>query len=306
MDFVTIETKIMSVLLSWAPDLMSCPLSVTSRSFNQNLPILGTAGQEGDPRKESCFQMCKLTCCPVITIKSFTAIITIVDIAMFIVTLSFGLQTGGLTEFLTPQIETLRNFGDRYVPLIIGKYQIWRFLTPVFLHGNFLHIFFNSFSQLIFGSQVEVMLGTKLFVVLYFLCGVGGNVFGALFSAGDAVGASTSIVGLLGVFIAFVIVNWKRLDGNMKCFMLCMVFFIILMNLTFGMGNSKKQSTIDHFGHLGGLLTGTFVAMVLIKPQGGAPLLYEKRVKLIGYCLSGFFFVLCFSLFYLVVYKGKY
>jgi len=267
--------------------------------------FLGTAGQQGDPRKESCFQMCKLTCCPVITIKSFTAIITIVDIAMFIVTLCFGMQTGGTTEFLTPRMDTLRTFGARIVPDIIQKYQIWRFLTPVFLHANFLHIFFNCFSQLIFGSQVEVMLGTKLFVVLYFLCGVGGNVFGALFEAGPAVGASTSIVGLLGVFIAFVIVNWKKLDSQMKCFMLCMVFFIIMINLVFSIGPSDKQSAVDNYGHLGGLITGIFAGMVLVQAQGAATL-YEKRVKIIGQCLTVFFFVLCFCLFYLVVYKGKY
>jgi len=269
------------------------------------MPFISTAGQQGDPRKESCFQMCKLTCCPVITIKSFTAIITIVDIVMFIVTLCFGIVRGGETEFLTPKMDTLILFGDRNVFYIITKYQVWRFLTPVFLHANFLHIFFNCFSQLIFGSQVEVMLGTKLFVVLYFLCGVGGNVFGGLFEAGDAVGASTAIVGLLGVFIAFVIVNWKKLDSQMKCFMLCMVFFIIIINLVFSVGPSSKESAVDNYGHLGGLLTGTFAGMFLVKPQGGATL-YEKRVKIIGQCLTVFFFVLCFCLFYLVVYKGKY
>lgn len=265
------------------------------------MPFISTVSQEGDPRKESCFQMCKLTCCPTITFKSFTAIITIVDIVMFIVTLAFGMQTGGRTEFLSPTIDTLVKFGGRTVYDIVARYQVWRFITPVFLHANFLHIFFNCFSQLIFGSQVEVMLGTKRFIVFYFLCALGGNLFGGLFDKllGVSVGASTAIVGLLGIFIAFVIVNWNRLDTNMRCFMMCMVFFIILINLVFSVGPSDGTSAVDNFGHLGGLLTGTFAGMFFIIPQGAATL-YEKRVKIIGYCLTAFFFILCSVLYYVI------
>ncbi len=243
--------------------------------------------------------MCKLTCCPTITWKSFTAIITVVDIAMFIVTLVFGWQTAG--EFLSPSIDILIKFGGRTVADIIYKYQVWRFLTPVFLHANFLHIFFNCFSQLIFGSQVEVMMGTKRFIAFYFLCALGGNLFGGLFDGlmGVSVGASTAIVGLLGVFIAFVIVNWNRLDTNMRCFMMCMVFFIIMINLVFSSGGSEKLTAIDNYGHLGGLLTGTFAGMFFIVPQGAATK-YEKRVKIIGYCLTAFFFILCSVLYYVV------
>jgi len=244
--------------------------------------------------------MCRMTCCPSLTLRSFTAIITIVDIVVFIITLTYGIQPN--SDFLTPKYETLDDFGSRIVCKILKQYQLWRFLTPVFLHGNFLHIVFNIMSQLIIGSQVENMMGIPRFILVYFLSGIGGNVLGVLISDSSAVGASTAIVGLLGVFIAYVIVNWNRLDPSIKCFMLCMISFIILINLAFGLGGStdQKESRIDNVGHLGGLLTGVFAGMFLINPLGGAPGLYEKRAKITGVCMTCFFFILCLALAFTV------
>lgn len=265
---------------------------------------------QGDPRKDSPLDMCK-TCCPTITWKSFTAIITLVDVIMYIVTLAVGGVSGycdGI-DFLPPSPDTLHQFGNRDPWNIRYEAAVWRFITPVFLHANFLHIFFNMAAQLMLGSTAEAMLGTARFVLVYFLCDIGGNLFGALVTSDAAVGASTAIVGILGLFISFVVLNWKRLDPNMKCFIICFIVFIILMNLMFSFGgfgttapsgNSSSYQT-DNYGHLGGLLTGAFSGMFILSPIGGPPEQYEKNVKYVGYGLTLLYFVLGFSLFFTVV-----
>ena len=261
---------------------------------------------QGDPRKETPTDMCKVSCCPNLSIKSFTAIITIIEIIIYIVTLIYTFVNPGYLEpesldFLPPGNNVLDLFGSRLPYKIVCNYQVWRFVTPIFLHAHFLHIFFNMTSQLILGSQMEVLLGTVKMIIIYFLCGIGGNLFGGYVNSAPAVGASTSIVGLLGVLIAFVVVNWKRLDPQLQCFLSCMIVFVVLFNVLFllqGAASGQTENQVDNYGHLGGLITGTFAGMIMITPMGGPPGPYEKKVRIVGIVLTSIFFATFIALFY--------
>ena len=260
---------------------------------------------QGDPRKETPIDMCKVSCCPNLSIKSFTAIITIIEIIIYIVTLILTFVNGHLRkeslDFLPPGNQELDDFGSRLPYNIVCNYQVWRFVTPIFLHAHFLHIFFNMTSQMILGSQIEVLLGTVKMIIIYFLCGIGGNLFGGYVNSAPAVGASTSIVGLLGVLIAFVVVNWKRLDPQLQCFLSCMIAFVVLFNVVFvlqGSANGQSQSLVDNYGHLGGLITGAFAGMIMVTPMGGPAGPYEKKVKVAGIVLTSIFFATFFALFF--------
>jgi membrane associated rhomboid family serine protease len=46
-------------------------------------------------------------------------------------------------------------------------------ITYMFMHGNFMHIFFNMFALWMFGSVLEDVLGAKRFLIYYFVCGIG-------------------------------------------------------------------------------------------------------------------------------------
>lgn len=52
-------------------------------------------------------------------------------------------------------------------------FEWWQPVTYMFLHGDFTHLFFNMFALYMFGRQIEVDLGTKRFLIYYFVCGVG-------------------------------------------------------------------------------------------------------------------------------------
>lgn len=90
------------------------------------------------------------------------------------------------------------------------NFELWRFVMPLFLHANFMHLFMNLVSQLILGSQLEsTVLPFKKFALFYLLTGLGGTLFSSLLTDGLSVGASTSIFGLIGLQIAALCVRWE-------------------------------------------------------------------------------------------------
>lgn len=54
-----------------------------------------------------------------------------------------------------------------------SKFRIWQFLTYMFMHGSFQHIFFNMFAVWMFGAAVENVWGGKRFLTYYLLTGLG-------------------------------------------------------------------------------------------------------------------------------------
>ncbi|MEZ7497182.1 rhomboid family intramembrane serine protease [Flavobacterium sp. Arc3] len=52
-------------------------------------------------------------------------------------------------------------------------FQIWQPITHMFMHGGFMHIFFNMFALYSFGSALESFWGSKKFIFFYISCGLG-------------------------------------------------------------------------------------------------------------------------------------
>lgn len=128
--------------------------------------------------------------------------------------------------------------------------QLWRLITPVFLHGSLLHITFNMYALFIFGRGLEANFGHGRFFLLYFLSAFAGNVFSFIFNANPSLGASTAIFGLVGAELMFVLQNRQMLENPGR--QLLNLVYIVVINLVLGF----TSSGIDNFGHLGGLLGG--------------------------------------------------
>lgn len=60
------------------------------------------------------------------------------------------------------------------------KYQVFRFITPIFLHAGFLHIIFNLWAQLRFGLYLEREWGILRTIVIYFVSGIAGMLLASL------------------------------------------------------------------------------------------------------------------------------
>lgn len=46
-------------------------------------------------------------------------------------------------------------------------------VTHMFMHGGFLHLFFNMWALFMFGQVLETVWGPKRFLIFYFVCGLG-------------------------------------------------------------------------------------------------------------------------------------
>ena len=96
----------------------------------------------------------------------------------------------------------------RQIPLFekIRTGQIWRLLTPIFLHSDFLHILFNMGWAWILGKQMEERLRLWKILLFILIVGVISNVVQYLMSGPYFVGFSGVIVGMAG----FIWVRQKK------------------------------------------------------------------------------------------------
>lgn len=149
------------------------------------------------------------------------------------------------------EIGWLEIYGARF-NVAIRAGELWRFITPVFLHGSPAHIFFNMYALLSIGAFLERQFGHARFALLYFLGAFAGNVFSFLLTGenGYSVGASTAVFGLIGAQVIFFYQN-RELFGGQARQAIGNTAFIIAINLFIGLSPG-----IDNWGHIGGLLGG--------------------------------------------------
>ena len=53
------------------------------------------------------------------------------------------------------------------------NYEIWQYISHMFMHGSIMHLAFNMYALWMFGSALESVLGRIRFVIFYFVCGIG-------------------------------------------------------------------------------------------------------------------------------------
>ncbi len=140
------------------------------------------------------------------------------------------------------------------INLAIAQGQLWRLITPMFLHGSILHIAFNMYALYIFGPGLERYFGRARFLALYGLSGFAGNVASLMFSTANSLGSSTAIFGLLGAQGVFVYQN-RELLGKGARRALNNIISIAAINLLIGL-----SPQIDNWGHIGGLIGGSLFA----------------------------------------------
>ena len=129
----------------------------------------------------------------------------------------------------------------------------WRMLTSALVHGGIIHLALNMYTLFIFGKGLEPSLGKWRFLALYLISAIGGAVAVTWLAAPTSavVGASGAIFGLFGAF--FVI--QRRMGGDIRGLLI-----LIGLNLVIGF---IPGFNISWQGHLGGLVAGGLVGLVL-------------------------------------------
>jgi rhomboid protease GluP len=160
-------------------------------------------------------------------------------------------------------------FGMKINEFIVAG-QLWRLFTPALLHGSILHIGFNMYALIIFGTGLERFFGHGRFLLLYLAGAFAGNVFSFLITPNPSLGASTAVFGLIGAQAVFLY-RHRELFGDQARSSLQSILFIAGINFVIGL-----QPGIDNWGHLGGLLGGLIFAWF-----GGPKLVVEGLYPLL-------------------------
>jgi membrane associated rhomboid family serine protease len=90
---------------------------------------------------------------------------------LLIVNVIFFLATIGLQRSGTDLYEL---FGLHY--FASGNFKVYQFVTYMFMHGSFWHLFFNMFALWMFGNLLENVMSSKRFLTYYMVTGVGAAV----------------------------------------------------------------------------------------------------------------------------------
>lgn len=176
------------------------------------------------------------------------------------------------------EIGAIREYDVR----VEGEY--WRLLTAMFLHGDgtvggdFLHLAMNLLALFQVGSLYEVMFGTRRFVLIYFATGIAASLTSLAFMApgGASVGASGAIFGILGAFIFSVRRSPRWRHERAARGIVNQLIFWIIANIAIGL----RIPQIDNAAHIGGLVTGLILGMLLphrLPPPPPAQMVVDVR-----------------------------
>jgi membrane associated rhomboid family serine protease len=152
--------------------------------------------------------------------------------------------------------------------------------TSMFLHGDVLHLAGNALYLWIFGNNVEDVLGTLRFLVLYAASGLGGHFLHFVTgpdSTVPTIGASGAISGLLAAYlvrfprarvVSLVFLGFFVRTAVVPAWVVIVVWFVLqLLSGFVSLGEVAESGGIAWFEHVGGFAAG-LVAFVLL---GGLP-----------------------------------
>jgi rhomboid protease GluP len=141
--------------------------------------------------------------------------------------------------------------------------EIYRLLSPVLVHQNWIHLAFNMYALYLLGPLVESIWGTRWFAAFYVLTAAAASTASFVFSPIDSLGASGAIFGLVGVALAGTRIHNPVLDRRARA-IVPQLGSIVVINVIFGFA----VTGIDNAAHLGGLAAGLWLGTFV--PPGRA------------------------------------
>ncbi len=141
------------------------------------------------------------------------------------------------------------------------KWELWRAITPMFLHQGAIHMAMNLVGIVILGRIIERMMGTPRYGVFILAAAVGSALLQGLvpapFGSPNFVGISGVVYGLLGYV-------WIRSRLNPRFgFIIPPAFFLFAVgSIVLGLSQLIPQWPLADLCHLGGLLVGLLAGYV--------------------------------------------
>ena len=146
-------------------------------------------------------------------------------------------------------------------------------ITSMFMHGGFTHILSNMLYLYIFGDNIEDVLGHRLYLVFYLICGIGAGLAQILAAPGSYIpllGASGAIAGVLGAYLVFyprarvqslVFLGWFARMVELPALVVLGGWFVLqFFNGVFSLG-SAQMGGVAWFAHIGGFALGVLAGL---------------------------------------------
>lgn len=192
----------------------------------------------------------------------FVQVVIIGSAVLYVLSLLLSNGRIGMSGFnlLSPHSSALYRLGaSGWIPTFVDN-RWWTFLSATWLHGSLIHILFNMYWVRQLGPAAADVFGPGRMVIIYTVSGVTGFFMSSLAGyylpdvpllggAPFTVGASASIFGLLGAFVAH-----GKLGGSSAQASQALTYALILF--VFGL----VMSGIDNWAHAGGFAGGWVIA----------------------------------------------
>jgi membrane associated rhomboid family serine protease len=160
----------------------------------------------------------------------------------------------------------------RVIPQAPVPFPVWLTLvTAMFLHGSPLHLAGNMLYLWIFGDNVEEVLGTVRYVLVYLACGLAGSL-AQIAAAPDSfiptLGASGAIAGLMGLYLVWFPYNRVRVllfRFITEVPAVVVIGLWIVLQVWSGLGSIGQLGEVGgvaYLAHIGGAATGIVVAFL--------------------------------------------
>ena len=155
--------------------------------------------------------------------------------------------------------------------------QLYRFVTAAWLHADWLHVLSKILVIGLVGVPLEQRLGSRRWIIVYFLGFIGGNVAWVMThpeSHNPAIGASGAAFGLLGAYMAC----WPNDEIEfpllflIRAWPIWLIVFVRLGLEIYQMYSIQEgtsgETNIAHMAHIGGFILAYLLARIIAR---GAP-----------------------------------
>ena len=138
-------------------------------------------------------------------------------------------------------------------------FEPWQLVTYSFLHAGLLHLVFNMFGLAMFGREIEIAVGRRRFVMLYFASVLAAGITQLVVVSWPPVGRPYPTVGasggVFGVLLAFAALHPRRTVALIfpPIAMPAWVFVSLYAGAELLQGVTGTASGVAHFAHLGGM-----------------------------------------------------
>lgn len=144
----------------------------------------------------------------------------------------------------------------------------FNFLSSMFMHGDFMHIFGNMLFLFIFGDNLENLLGHMRFAAFYIVCGFAAA-FAQIFMDSDSIipmlGASGAISGVLGGYL--LLFPQRQVRALIFNFLTTVPAFValgiwIVFQIVQGYFSNPGSGGVAYAAHIGGFIAGLALVKV--------------------------------------------